>query len=146
MSRCFDIQNVHFKKISEQMADKMEERFSKMEIHGAMKSIDKKKSPSPDGFNGDYINMLWEFIREDIVRFHQNFYVTGSLPSGMYFSFIALIPKTLALKSMNEYRPISLINCTLKILLKLLTTRLNKIMNAIISETQFGFIKRRSIS
>lgn len=76
MSMCFHIQNFHFKKISERMVEAMEERFSEMVIHGAMKNIDKKKSHGPDGFNGYYINMIWEFIKKDIVRLHQNFYET----------------------------------------------------------------------
>lgn len=64
----------------------------------------------------------------------------------MNSSFIALIPKTISPKSVNDYRPISLIDCPLKILLKLLATKLNKVMSMIISKTQFGLIRGRSIS
>lgn len=127
------------------MAEELETTFSDLEIMSALKGLDKNKFPGLDGFNGYYINLLWEFIKEHVYRFHQNFHETGRLPPGMNSSFIALIPKILSSKSVDDYRPISLINCTLKILLKLVATRLNKVMRMIISETQFRFIRGRSI-
>lgn len=64
----------------------------------------------------------------------------------MNSSFIALIPKTPSPIEVQEFRPISLINCTLKILLKVLASRIKLALNDIISETQFAFIKGRSIA
>lgn len=45
------------------------------------------------------------------------------LPPGINTSFVILIPKTQCPKSLHEYKPISLINSSLKILTKVLATR-----------------------
>lgn len=69
-SICLDKENLHFKKITAKTAEELEKIFSEPEILSALKDIDKKKSSGPDGFNRYYINMLWEFIKADVDRFH----------------------------------------------------------------------------
>lgn len=46
---------------------------------------------------------------------------------------------------LDDYRPTSLMGCIYKILVKLLALRLSKVMNSIISETQYAFMKGRNI-
>ena len=45
----------------------------------------------------------------------------------------------------NDFRPISLLNCCLKLLTKLLVDRLQKFILKIIHENHYGFIKGKSI-
>ncbi|XP_073357917.1 uncharacterized protein [Aegilops tauschii subsp. strangulata] len=59
--------------------------------------------------------------------------------------FIALIPKIQSLETVNDYRPITLLNCCLKILTKLLANRLQRVILKIIHRNQYGFLKGRSI-
>lgn len=66
--------------------------------------------------------------------------------NGMNSSFISLIPKVKSPMQIKDYRPISLINCSLKILSKILTNRLSRVMSKLISSNQTGFIKGRQIS
>lgn len=60
--------------------------------------------------------------------------------------FVALILKKLVSITVQDYRPISLINCMLKILLKMLASRLKNVLHTIVSEYQFGFINGRCIT
>lgn len=66
--------------------------------------------------------------------------------------FIVLIPKKLNASKVNDYRPISLMNAAVKLLSKVqllskvLARRLNNIMNGLVSECQFAFIKGRQMS
>ena len=68
------------------------------------------------------------------------------LPPGINSSFLALIPKTSSPIQIKDYRPISLINSSIKILMKVLATRLSGHMKSLVSDTQSGFIKGRQSS
>lgn len=64
-----------------------------------------------------------------------------ALPKGLNSSFIALIPKVKQPKLIKEFRPISLINCTLKIVTKVLANCLKRVLNSIIAENQPTYIR-----
>jgi hypothetical protein len=58
---------------------------------------------------------------------------------------ICLIPKKENANEIKNYRPISLINCSVKIITKCLTDRLASCMNELIDRSQTAFIKGRYI-
>jgi Reverse transcriptase (RNA-dependent DNA polymerase) len=58
---------------------------------------------------------------------------------------ICLIPKKSDANIITQYRPISLINCSIKIITKLLTERLSPLMHSLIAPTQTIYIKGRYI-
>jgi hypothetical protein len=58
---------------------------------------------------------------------------------------ITLIPKVEEAMEMKQFRPISLINCSFKIFSKVMTGRLGKISQRLISPSQSAFIKGRYI-
>lgn len=72
-----------------------------------------------------------------------NFLDKGSLLGGMNSSFITLIPKVDMPSQVKDFRPISLINCSLKVLSKLLTNRQAVVMDKIITPNQSGFMEGR---
>jgi hypothetical protein len=61
------------------------------------------------------------------------------------FAMITLIPKENEARSMKKVRPISLLNCSFKIFTKVLTNRLAKIIDRLISYHQSAFIRGRFI-
>lgn len=75
-----------------------------------------------------------------------SFHTTGDIPIGLNSSFIALIPKIHKPTVSTDFRPISLINSTMKILLKMLENRLKTALPLNISEEQYGFMPRKRIS
>jgi retron-type reverse transcriptase len=56
-----------------------------------------------------------------------------------------LVPKVNNPTKVNDFRPISLINCIVKIITKLLGNRLQKVVIPLIHQNQYGFIKTRMI-
>jgi hypothetical protein len=61
-------------------------------------------------------------------------------------ALIVLLPKTEVAATPAQFRPVSLLNCPVKILTKLLTIRLQRQIPGLIDADQTGFIKGRSIS
>lgn len=60
------------------------------------------------------------------------------------YIFIVLIPEKTSLESINEYRPIALLKCVIKIFSKILATYLAPHLQEMIGDTQTGFFARRS--
>lgn len=59
--------------------------------------------------------------------------------------FITLTPPKDVATKINDYGPISLLNCTLKLVTKLLANRLQSTIKDLIHTNQYGFIKTRTI-
>lgn len=60
-------------------------------------------------------------------------------------SYITLIPKKDSPMTVNDYRPISLLNSNLKLITKILADRLQQVILRVIHTNQYGFLKSRSI-
>lgn len=134
------------KKISSSEAKHLSASFSLEEIYKAMQSLDSKKAPGPDGLNGSFVKFSWDFMKEKFMQMVGILQNTGLLSRGLNSSLIALIPKIEAPRFTSEFRPISLINFTMKILLKAMANRLGRVMGSIVSGHQTAFIKGRNIS
>jgi hypothetical protein len=58
---------------------------------------------------------------------------------------VALIPKINSPFSLGDFRPISLLGCLYKIIAKVLTARLEKVMDRLVESTQSAFLKGRHL-
>jgi hypothetical protein len=61
------------------------------------------------------------------------------------FALITIIPKEKDARTMNKFRPISLLNCSYKIFTKVLTNRISGIADRLVASNQTTFIKGRYI-
>jgi hypothetical protein len=61
------------------------------------------------------------------------------------FALLTVIPKVKDARTMNKFRPISLLNCSYKIFTKVLTDRVGKVVDKLIASNQSAFIKDRYI-
>ena len=69
-----------------------------------------------------------------------------SLPHSIWRSVISLLPKKgKELLFLKNWRPISLLNTDYKIVAKLLSLRIKKVLPHLISDDQYGFLKGRFI-
>lgn len=118
----------------------LNEPFSEEEIMTILKDMPSDHAPGPDGFK-----KCWRIIKGDILMLCSDF-ANGVLNlESITGGLITMIPKIDCPLSVNDYRPISLLNHSLKFLTKLLANRLQKVILDVVHANQYGFIKGRTI-
>jgi len=123
----------------------LDEPFSTEEIDSVIRHLPADKSPGPDGFNTDFVKKCWPIIKQDFYNLCQAFYDGDLCLQSINGSYIALIPKIDGAVKPSDFRPISLLNTSMKIITKLLANRLQAVIQTIIHKNQYGFIQSRTI-
>jgi hypothetical protein len=100
---------------------------------------------SLDGCNGMFMKKCWSIIQDDFDRLFGQFYSGNLNIEHINGSYITLIPKKDSPRTINDYRPISLLKSSLKLLTKILATRLQKVIKSVVDKNQYEFIKDRTI-
>jgi len=119
--------------------------FQQEEIDSIIRKLPNDKSPGPDGFNNEFLKKCWPVIRFDFYELCREFYDHSVCLRSINSSNITLIPKVDGARRVNEFRPISLLNSSIKLITKLLANRLQPLVTALVHRNQYGFIKKRSI-
>ena len=73
------------------------------------------------------------------------FTIRGSRPRGSNASFICLIPKVDNPQQLDDFRPISLVGCLYKIISKVLSLRLKKVISKLIDYRQSTLLEGRGL-
>jgi len=106
----------------------------------------KESSPGPDGIPYSIYKECWEVFGPVILESWEFSKTKGLLPDYNRTSTIKLIPKEgKDPKLVSNWRPITLTNCDLKIITKLYSNRVAKVLPKIIIETQVAYIPGRSV-
>lgn len=80
-----------------------------------------------------------------MVNIVKAFWPSGSLLWKLNHTNLVLIPKVTCPKNMTQYRPIALCNVIHKVLLKVLTNRLERVMPKVVSANQSAFVDGKHI-
>ncbi|GJU04408.1 RNA-directed DNA polymerase, eukaryota [Tanacetum coccineum] len=133
------------KKLHQNQMEDLERSVSRDEIRRAVWSCGDNKSPGPDGFTFEFFKKYWDCIGSDFCEAVEYFFVNSSFSKGCNSSFVALIPKVMNAKFVNDFRPISLIGSVYKVVTKVLANRLAPVIADLISDTQSIFVAGRQI-
>ncbi|EAZ07996.1 hypothetical protein OsI_30258 [Oryza sativa Indica Group] len=133
-------------KVTDAMNEELCKTVSEEEIANALFQIGPLKAPGPDGFPGRFYQRNWAILKDDIVRAVQEFFSSGTMPSGVNETAIVLIPKTEQPQELKDFRPISLCNVVYKIVSKCLVNRLRPILDDLVSQNQRAFVPGRLIT
>jgi hypothetical protein len=140
----FNLSNLFGSPENPDILQALEAPFSDSEIDNVIKHLPNDKSLGPDGFNNEFIKSYWHIIGNDIKELIKDFYNEKISLESINSSFITLVPKV-DTPSPSDFRPISLLNSSLKILTKLLANRLQEVILKLVHKNQYGFLKKRSI-
>lgn len=111
-----------------------------MEIENALHQMHPTKSPGLDGFNVGFFQFHWETVGGVVLGMVKSFFQSGRLLRELNHTNIVLIPKGDKPRKITQFRPISLCNVVYKIISKVLTNRLKKVVSKVISPNQSAFV------
>jgi hypothetical protein len=107
----------------------------------------KNKSPGNDGIPIEFYIEFWNEISSTLINSYNYSFEEGKLTTSQRQAVISLINKPGKDKMYIEnWRPISLLNIDYKIMSKCLSIRLLKVIDKLVHQSQFGFLKGRNIN
>ncbi|CAJ2661953.1 unnamed protein product [Trifolium pratense] len=115
------------------------------EIFRALKSIGDLKAPGLDGFGANFFKTAWSIVKKDVIAAVMEFFYNEKIYSAINSTLVTLIPKHSAAKTIKEYRPISCCTTIFKIISKILTMRLSKVIGSIVNHSQAAFVPGQHI-
>ncbi|KAF8388328.1 hypothetical protein HHK36_026994 [Tetracentron sinense] len=134
------LDGLHFDGLSQDQREGLENPFEDGEVLAAIRGLASDKAPRPDDFTIEFFRGCWEIVRNEFLEVMNEFSEIGGFDRVMNNTFLTLIPKKEGAAELKDFRPISLVSCTYKILSKVLASRIQKVMNFIISSNQSAFV------
>ena len=85
-------------------------------------------APGYDGFNLKCIKHVWPVIGAEFSNCVRQFFEEGKLPKALNTTWVTLIPKKKSAVDIADFRPISMVGSIYKVIAKVLSKRLKKVM------------------
>jgi hypothetical protein len=127
-------------------AAQLELPFEERKVLEVIKSMNRDKAPSLDGYPlAFFFKFCWDVFKPDIMGVFTDFHAHSKFVKSLNASFIALIPKSPGASDLANFRPINLVSGIYKIIAKVLTNRMSRILEKIISIPQNTFVNGRHI-
>lgn len=104
-----------------------------------MKDIGDLKAPGLDVYGSKNFKSSWSVVNKYVIAVVNEFFKKKKMYKPINSTLVTLIPKFVAAKSIKDYRLISCCTKIYKIISKIMTTRLNKVLNIIINLSQEAF-------
>jgi hypothetical protein len=120
--------------------------FELAEIKAALGSMDHSSAPGPDGLGPSFYRAAWDHVSLYLVHLFDGFHAGEVELDCMNRAHVALLPKTEGIPRPGSFRSVSLQNCSMKMICKALTTRLQSQIPLLVDVDQSGFVAGRSIS
>lgn len=109
--------------------------FTTADITKMIKKLSNGKSSGEDNIPAEFIKSLNQNEIMLLTNIINNIYKTGSIPNDFLQSIFITLPKVNKAKHCSDFRTISLISHTSKILLQIIKQRINNIIEDNLSET-----------
>ena len=137
----------NIRKLSETESKSIEQPITLAELSLALKNMKNNKSPGLDGFPADFYKFFWIKLKYFVYRSINLCLNMGELSTTMRQCVITCLPKGEKPREyLKNWRPISLLNVSYKLISAAVANRLKSILNPIISNTQTGFLAGQSIT
>jgi len=111
------------------------------EILEAIREMKHRKAQGSDEIPAEFLKAMGPKATKQLIELCKNIYKTGDWPKDFCETTLIPIPKKNNATDCKDFRTISLISHASKIVLRILTKRLEGKANGYISNTQFGFRK-----
>ncbi|CAI5528544.1 unnamed protein product [Closterium sp. Naga37s-1] len=134
------------RRLSAEEAEGLTQDWSESEVKDALKKLACGRSPGLDGIPKELFEQHWDVLGEGFMGLARSFSASASLPASTKEAVTILLHKKGDKDSLNNYRPITLLNFTYKVLARVVADRMKKVLHRVISKEQYGFIPGRRLS
>jgi hypothetical protein len=93
----------------------------------------------------EFYQHFWETVKHDMLRMFEDLSLGEPLLFSLNFGVITLIPKVQEANLIQQYKPICLLNDIFRIFTKAANSRLNLVVDNVISPSQMAFMRGRNI-
>jgi hypothetical protein len=131
--------------LNPEMQERLRAPITLNELTAAINALTANNSPGPDGMATKFLRALWPVIGSQYYRMILDSIARGSLPTGVTEGLIMLLHKEGDRETLNNWRRITLLNATYKILAMALQIRLQPILVEVIHPDQPAFLLMRYI-
>ena len=131
--------------VTSDMSASLMRPFTDIELRAAVASLDASSCPGDDGLTRQFFLEYWDFLHQPLLLGLQQMFDTGSMPPSMTSGLIALIPKGGDPSLLRQWRPITLLSSSYKLMAHLISARLQPLMPLLIHGSQTAFIQDRCI-
>ncbi|GBG88527.1 hypothetical protein CBR_g47997 [Chara braunii] len=131
--------------ISQAQAAKLEAPLSQEELLETLKSMSPNKTPGRDGLTKEFWLEFWPILGSEYVTFLEQAWQREELGQDLATGIVTLLYKKGNPADIRNYRPITLLTLTHKIVVKALANRLRGVTEGCFHLDQTGFIPRRFI-
>ena len=117
----------------------------KFELEFAIKSLKLKKAPGPEGLTNEFLKALPEEGKEELLQLFNQILESETIPSEWSQATITNLYKSGSAEDPRNYRPIALLNNSMKLFTRILLHRLSLWAERckVLPESQAGFRKGR---
>ena len=112
--------------------------LQKEELEDALKQSQNGKSPGLDGLGYEFYSTVWEVVGEDFFSAMKDVLASTLLPESDRHGVTRLIVKVDGTPKVTDLRPVTLLNCTYKLLSMVLVQRLNRVLPEVITSSQLA--------
>ena len=116
------------------------------DLDNALRKLKPRKAPGPNDIPGELYKHAPFILKLYLLDHYNQCYGTCTIPDSWLFSEVVMLVKNHQkdIRSLSNYRPISLTNVSYKIFASMLQSRLESYTDSRVRDTQYGFRKNRS--
>jgi len=133
------------RKLDEGVKESLEGEITLEELTKSMKSSNLSSCPGWDGISYKCLSKLWEYIKIPLLNMANESFEKGELSPTLRTALIKLIPKGKNNSKVGDWRPISLLPTSYKIISGVVALRLEIALPHIIGRAQKGFLKYKNM-
>jgi hypothetical protein len=115
------------------------------ELDRALEKANLRSAPGVDSYSYRFIKEFWDVFRRPLFNCANEGLESNNLPEFFRTAVIKLIPKKGDPTKIGNWRPISLLSNFYKIISRVINTRIQGVVDRVLSRAQKGFTKSRQI-
>ncbi|CAI7854640.1 unnamed protein product [Closterium sp. NIES-53] len=128
------------------MAEALVVDWTEQEVKKAFGAMAKNKSHGGDGIPKELFEPHWDLRGGSFMAMAKYFEKSASLPVEIKEAVTILLHKKGERDQLNNYRPITLLNLSYKVLARVIANRMKTVLHQVISPEQCGFLPGRWLS